>query len=54
MSYSELESGYQGLRNNRRGFYVGQDDDDLENDTDNENENLLYLVSKNTTLFSFF
>lgn len=25
MSYSELESGYQGLRQNRPGFYVGDD-----------------------------
>lgn len=43
MSYSELESGYQGLRQNRRGFYVGHDDDD--DDIDNDNDNLLYLVS---------
>lgn len=25
MSYTELESGYQGLRQNRPGFYVGHD-----------------------------
>lgn len=25
MSYSALESGYQGLRQNRPGFYVGDD-----------------------------
>lgn len=25
MSYTELESGYQGLQNNRPGFYVGHD-----------------------------
>lgn len=43
MSYSELESGYQGLRKNRRGFYVGHDDDDIENE--NENENIISLVS---------
>lgn len=47
MSYSELESGYQGLKQNRRGFYVGQDgDDDDDDDIDNDNDNLLYLVSK--------
>lgn len=25
MSYTELESGYQGLKQNRPGFYVGHD-----------------------------
>lgn len=25
MSYTELESGYQGLRQNQPGFYVGRD-----------------------------
>lgn len=25
MSYTELESGYQGLKHNRPGFYVGHD-----------------------------
>lgn len=25
MSYTELESGYQGLKKNRPGFYVGHD-----------------------------
>lgn len=29
MSYTELESGYQGLRQNRPGFYVGHDGDIL-------------------------
>lgn len=50
MSYSELESGYQGLRRRRKeGFYVGHDDDDIEND----NENMISLVS-NYVIFCYF
>lgn len=56
MSYSELESGYQGLRNTRRGFYVGHDDgddddDDDDNENDNENENILTFVSNFVCIF---
>lgn len=42
MSYTELESGYQGLRQNRPGFYVGHDG------------NLIALVSDLIIIFFIF